>query len=104
MLLPRFSWQDSNADMEKSTLKGFRRHPGDRKPAVVNEVQRATPVTEPVIPTEAISNLQIDQPSRRSTDDTVDQTRWSSKRRPMKRRQDPEAFHTGGFDYLPATF
>src|SRR6185369_3816383 len=56
--------QDSNADMEKSTLKGLS---GailrDRKPAVVNEVQSATQVTQPLIATESISNQLTDGPA-----------------------------------------
>jgi len=69
--------QDSNADMEKSTLKGLS---GailrDRKPAVVNEVQSATQVTQPLIATESISNQLTDRPAIAPlpTDDTVDQT------------------------------
>jgi len=68
---------DSNADNERPALKGLS---GailrDRKPVVVNEVQSATPVAEPLIATEAISNQLADRRAvvPLSTDDTVDQT------------------------------
>ena len=57
--------QDS-ADIERPTLKGLS---GailrDRKPAVVNEVQSDTRVTEPLIATEAISNQLTDRATSR---------------------------------------
>ena len=68
--------QDS-ADIERPTLKGLS---GailrDRKPAVVNEVQSDTRVTEPLIATEAISNQLTDRATLAPLppDDTVDQT------------------------------
>ena len=77
-----FPLQDSNADIERPTLKGLS---GailrDRKPVVVNEVQSATPVRQVVSATEAISNQLADRPTVAPVpvDDTVDQTLGGSK-------------------------